>query len=367
MKPDNLADTLARCLEDLEQRIDPDQEGRLLGDWIDFCRGRCPDEVFSPRRARSAPPCVEWPAISVNAAIDDYDAMALQQFGECSRRLAGDGGLLLNVRCNYGTGIMPSLFGAEPFVMDERLNTLPTARPLGSGEAMRKLLDGGMPELTSGLGARTLEMGERFAEIAGAHPKIGRFVHVYHPDLQGPMDVVELLWGSSFFYALHDEPALVRELLEMATATYIAFMRAWERVVPFRDGCQAHWGFLHEGRIMLRDDSAMNLSPEMYEEFIRPYDQELLDEFRGGAIHFCGRGDHFIESISQVRGLKAVHMSQPGWNDMEVILRHTAEKGIKLLGLKTEAAEAARRAGLPLRGQVHCGEPSAAGWTAPAP
>ncbi len=38
---------------------------------------------------------------------------------------------------------------------------------------------------------------------------------------------------------------------------------------------------------------------------------------------------------------------------MEKVYRHTVDKGIKLLGLKREAADAALARGRDLRGQVH--------------
>ncbi|MFH1730370.1 MAG: hypothetical protein ABIF82_01815, partial [Planctomycetota bacterium] len=99
---------------------------------------------------------------------------------------------------------------------------------------------------------------------------------------------------------------------------------------------------------------AMNFSPAMFDEFIRPYDQRLLDEFGGGAIHFCGRGDHYIESMCRMRGMHAIAMSQPGYNDMEAIYRSTVDRGIKLIGLQRDAALAAQVAGRDLRGQAHC-------------
>jgi hypothetical protein len=348
-------ETLTRCLDDLERRIDPADEERLLAGWTEFCEGRFAGDVFSPRRLRPAPPGTQWPAVSVNAALEDYEAMALQQFAECSQRLAGGDGLLLNVRCNYGTCVLPSLFGAELFLMDNELDTLPTCRPLPGADAIRRILEGGMPDLTAGCGARVLEMGERFADIARQHPSIGRHVRIYHPDLQGPLDVCELLWGSDIFYALYDTPELVHQLLALVTDAYAAFMRAWERAVPPHQDHAAHWGFLHRGRIMLRDDSATNLSAAMVAEFALPYDRRLLREFGGGAVHFCGRGDHFVEALSGVAGLHAVHVSQPQLNDMEAIFRHTVDKGVNLLGLPRGVAEKALARGRPLRGRIHCG------------
>src|SRR5208283_4453302 len=106
--------------------------------------------------------------------------------------------------------------------------------------------------------------------------------------------------------------------------------------------------------LMIRNDSLMNLSPQVYVDFVRPLDQQLFDEFGGGAIHFCGRGCHFIEAMSAMRGLSGIQMSQPHLNDMETIYRNTVDKRIKVLNLDTKAAQAAVAAGRPLRGQVQC-------------
>ncbi len=99
----------------------------------------------------------------------------------------------------------------------------------------------------------------------------------------------------------------------------------------------------------------MNLSPDMFDEFIRPYNRKLYETFGGGADHFCGRGEHFIQSNTNIPGLYAVNMSQPEYNDMETIYRHTVDKGIKLLEFSRPWAEKALREGRNLHGQVHCG------------
>ena len=50
------------------------------------------------------------------------------------------------------------------------------------------------------------------------------------------MDICEVVWGSTIFYAALDEPALVKELLELAVATYTAFLRKWEQSRAVPDG-----------------------------------------------------------------------------------------------------------------------------------
>ncbi|HUT21297.1 MAG TPA: hypothetical protein VM366_19270, partial [Anaerolineae bacterium] len=242
----------------------------------------------------------------------------------------------------------------------EDLDTLPTSWPLNDAEAVRRLVDGGIPDLRTGFGARVLEMGERYTEIARLYPKIGRYVCIYHPDLQGPMDICEVVWGSTVFVSLYEQPDLVKSFLELATQTYTAFLNEWLKIVPFRPFANVHWGLMHRGNIMLRDDSAMNVSPAMFEEFIRPYDQRLLRTFGGGAVHFCGRGDHYIASMCEMEGVYAIAMSQPEYNDMERIYHHTVDKDIKLLGLRRSEAERALAAGRDLGGKVHCSEPARA-------
>jgi hypothetical protein len=349
----HLSSRISQYLADLEDRIDPQDESHLLKDWIVFSEGRFPGQVFTPTRSRPTQPTVEWPQVSINSALNHFEGMAFQQFSGCSTLLESGSGLLLNIRCNYGTGIMPSLFGAPIFVMGEEYNTLPTSVPLNDLDAIKRLLDAGVPDLQRGYGRQVFEMAEYFLSLTQNYPKISQFVSIYHPDTQGPMDICELIWGSSIFYALYDFPDLVKGLLELVVATYIEFMRLWEKYVPFRKVGNVHWGLFHKGSLMLRDDSAMNLSAEMFQEFVMPYDQRLLDEFGGGAIHFCGKGEHYIHLLSQIKGLNAVNLTQPEYNDMEIIYTNTVDRGINLLDLRQDTVKAAVSKSRDLHGRVH--------------
>ncbi len=346
---------IGRYLDDLERRIVPAVEEDLHREWGIFADGRFAGDIFSPRRAWAVLPVVEWPHVLVNEAREDLEAMALQQLGPCSKALAEGSGALLAVRCNYGTAILPSLFGAELFLMDPELDTLPTCRPLDRGaEAIRQCLDRGMPELNRGQGEVVFKMGQYYQELFANYPTLSRSIYVYHPDLQGPMNVCEMLWGGSLYVDLYDQPDLIKDFLSLITETYIRFLRRWNQIVRPLDGYGVHWSMLHRGQIMLRDDAATNLAPAMFDEFVRPYDQQLLDEFGGGGIHFCGRGDHFISQVAEMSGVHAVNMTQPTLNDLEAVFRNTIDRQINLIGLERTAAEEALRRGRALYGRVHC-------------
>ena len=346
-----MSEILDRCLTDLAGRIDEDQEQAGRNAWVDFLDDRCDQDIFIPPTRRPSPSKVNWPSVKVNQAFEDEEAMLFQQFGGCSSILHGGEARRLNVRCNFGTNILPSLFGCEVFKLDDELNVLPGGLPLASKDKVSALLDCGVPDLRSGLGGKVFAMAERFLQIFEELPVLGRNVVLYHPDMQGPMDTVEVVWGSDMFYGFYDSPDLLRDVLALVTETYACFMQKWYSLVGGPEEYSTHWGMMHKGALMLRNDSLMNLSPETYVDFVRPHDQRLFSQFGGqGAMHFCGRGDHYMEAMSQMEGLTAVHMSQPHLNDMEAIYRSTIDKNIKLIGLDIATAGTTNRRAV--RGQI---------------
>lgn len=342
-----------RLLEDIERRIDPDAEDDFIRQWSDFTYGRFEGDFFKPVRKTVSGTDYAYRNININDAIDDPELMLVSQLEMVSRSLSG-GSQVLCVRSNYGTGIMTSLFGAKIFTMPRDTNTLPTTYSFNDTDKIREALDKGIPALDGALGGRVFEMGRLFAEVFASYPKIKKYVGVYHPDAQGPLDICELLWGGEMFYAMYDEPELVHGLLDLVTRTYAAFMEKWFGLFPPDPDMNSHWNsIMFRGSIVLRDDSAMNLSPELYREYAYPYDTLLLERFGGGTVHFCGRGDHYINILCEAPYLYGINMAQPHLNNMETIYRNTVDKGIKLLGFPTSAAKAdsGREGGF--RGNMH--------------
>jgi len=344
-----MSDELRRCLDDLERRIDPVVEEQLLADFRTFLDGNWPEPLFYPTRRAASAPAFEWPTVTVNSAIMDFDRMALQQFAGCSSCLARGAGAPMSIRSNYGVGISSSWFGCDIYLMAEEIETLPTTMPFNDRDKVVAAIGRGIPDVTGGYSARVYAMGLIFRDILAQYPKIGRYVLPYHPDLQSPIDTGELVWGSDLLLAVYEDPDLVHALLDLLTETYIKAVHLWSAIHPFRQDINAHWGLMHKGNIMLRTDSGMNLSPAMYDEFVRPYEERCLAALGGGVIHFCGRGDHFIDSMTTLPGLTGIQMSQPHLNDMELIYRATVDRGIPLLRLDRKAAEADLAAGRDLR------------------
>jgi len=327
LRPETIA-----LLDDIESRIDPETEEDLAAQWKAFLYGESKEDIFHPRRKKTSLPGVPIPNININDALADVETMLVHQLAGVSHALKTESSNLA-VRANYGTGILSSLFGAEIFEMPREMNTLPTTKPFNDTDVIREIVEKGIPDLENGFGARVFAFGRLWQEVCKAYPKIAKYVSIYHPDLQGPLDICELMWGCDMFYAMYDEPELVHAMLELITDTYAAFLDRWFSMFPCGDEMNIHWGNMrHRGRIMLRCDSAMNLSPEFYEAFAMPYDARLLEHFGGGAMHFCGKGDHYIALLCSQPKLYSVNLSQPHLNDMETIWRASVDRGITVLG-----------------------------------
>ena len=337
-----LSDYTVKLLNDIENRIDPDVEEDYIGQWRDFWAGGISTPIFSPKRKVVSTPSLDIQPMHINDCLLDYELMLDMQLEGISSALSG-GRSALTMRSNYGTGILGSLFGAEIFTMPREQKTLPTVRSFGDTDKIRSLLDKGVPPLDIAFGKNVFEFGEYCAEIFKNYPKISKYVYMIHPDTQGPLDIAELLWGGEMFYEMYDDPDFVHEALTLITETYTAFLKRWYEIIPMNTDINPYWtdwAYLwHKGTLMIRNDSAMNLSPEFYREFAMPYDILLLDRFGGGCIHFCGRGDHYIDAITEIKGLYAINMSQPHLNDMEKIFRHTVDRGIKILAFNKGWAE----------------------------
>lgn len=348
---------LDEYLYDLENRIQEETEEKLTDAWIDFVNHKKKSGYFAPERIKASEPGIKWPEIMINDAIEDYTRMAISELAKCSSMLERGGGELLSIRANYGTGIIPTMFGAPFFIMPYENNTLPCTRNLVKGEGViEKLLEDGVPDLRAGISRRVFEFAEFYKEAIRNYPKIQKYVHVYVPDLQGPLSLTENLMGSDMYIDLYEEPEQIEAVLQLTTDTIIAMHKEWFSYFPAfsKDMC-VDWGMLHRGSVMIRNDAAMNISGDCYEEFVQRYDQQILDAFEGGAIHFCGKGDHYIDRIADMRRMYAINMSQPEWNKMDIIYRHTIEKDIQIIGLNPKETTRASSAGIDLKGNVYSG------------
>lgn len=349
-------------LEDLENRIDADEEERLASNWLKFANGEWPLNYFKPKRKKKSESCLKWPKVRINDALDNYDAMIYHELCRANEQLRDGGGELLSFRSNYGTVILPSLFGAEICFMPYDNDMLPSSKPLNNAiETIKDALSKSI-NVKSGYALKPFEAAERLKDVLKDYPKLSKYLYIYTPDTQSPAAILEALLGTDYYYAFYDAPDLVSESLELITHIFIEYIRAWhDSFPPFDDSHQVDWGMLHKGHCLIRDDAATNISAQLFKEFLFSHEQRIFDELNGGAYHFCGHGDHLAPHFSELNGLYAVNLSQPELNDMNIIYKNTIQKNIPIFGMANSEVNRCLREGIDMKGLVHAGL-SIAAW-----
>lgn len=325
-----MKDILSEYLKKLEDRVDFEHQSRVRGAYERIFAFEEVDELpFVYVDFESRAQDRDWPTFPYNDAFRDPAKMLLNQLRGIFFALQVKNYRALNIRCNYGTVILPSIMGGSYQLTK---TSMPWTHHLSSRAEIRRIVRAGVPDVKTGLGKTCFDTANYYREILANYPKLKRAISIYHPDLQGPFDVAHLLWGQDIFLALYDDPDLVHSLLSLIVETYKEFMYKWKSIVSEGNSFTTHWQFYIKGEIMLRDDAPVMLSKKQCEEFVKPYDEVLLREF-GGCIHFCGKGDQFISSMCTSDNLQGINSSQPELNNIELLLNSTQNNRVVLLGL----------------------------------
>lgn len=304
---------IAQYLEKLEARIDLDWLEEVKAGYRRVFAWESCDEL--PYIYGKLPPVEDenWPAFEYNDAFVDREKMLLDQLRPVYLSAQARDYRAPAIRCNYGTVILPSIMGGDWQLTE---TSLPWAHHLTDRDAIRALIDRGVPDSRSGLGGVCFDTASYYLETLRPYEKLSSAVMVFHPDLQGPFDVAHLLWGPDIFMAMYDCPELVHTLMDLVVETYVGWLSEWKSLVGEGNDWTAHWRSLMRGGAMLRNDTPVMISSEQYREFVKPYDQRVLDVF-GGCVHFCGSGKPFLDDMATSEHLYALNMSQPDWNDMD--------------------------------------------------
>lgn len=346
-------------LNDLEQRLDADEEEQLLNDWYLFADDKMRDRsYFNPKRTPK-PSSLDWPDVYFNETFTDYDKMLYKQLLRCNEQLSTGGGELLVFRSSFGVGLIPSMFGCEIKYLPDEQNSLPTPLHLTWDQVCKIIEDynhGIKPDIRSGFGQQTFDAAHHVQDLLKDYPKLSKYLFIYTPDTEGPCSLSDSIIGSDIYMLYYEEEETIAEFIDIIADTFIRYVTEWKKEFPSIDKDHAiDWGLLHRGGILIREDSATNISPTMYEEFYQTADQTIFDAFGGGILHFCGKGDHLVEPFSNLRGLRAINMSQPDWNDMEKVYRNTIEKGIEIIGMPRFEIRRCDKEGIDLKGRVQAG------------
>jgi hypothetical protein len=201
----------------------------------------------------------------------------------------------------------PSLFGAEivfpqtdsrpgkPYY--ERSGEWPRVKhpPLNDIRQVNSLE---VPDIRKkGQGPMLIRTLQFFKKVAQNKINVGIFC------CDGPLYLAWELLGEKLMLEFYDHPDEVRKLLNLCADTIIEVTRLQKEIVeePL-DACYFTCDDVYIpkgfGGLFIGLTHAAMLSPEIYREFVRPYDEKVFNAFGGGAIHTCGNHAHLFEEFS---------------------------------------------------------------------
>jgi len=237
------------------------------------------------------------------------------------------------VRANFGTVLMASMFGAPV----EQIGDNPPWIRHQTGEeiSLDAVLACDPTDFSSGWCPRAVETMEAYHAMLRGWPELYRQIRIVLPDLQGPLDTLELIRGSQLLLELATEPEKVDAALGVVAAAQIEFAR---RLAPLvTDGpsgyCHQHAAML-KGNILLRCDTAIMISADMYRRQIAPHDERVLRELGGGGIHSCGCIHHLVDEFLRLPSLRSLDLGQPELNDVDQIYRKARAGSVPLIRVK---------------------------------
>ena len=238
--------------------------------------------------------------------------------------------LLGAVRANFGTVVIASIFGAH---VEQVAENPPWVRHLPGQEIeLDAILDRDPLDFTQGSCPRVVETCQFYQHVLGEYPALRDLIRIILPDLQGPFDNLELIVGSEMFVQLYTCPEKVQAALHAMAMAQIGFARHLQPYLT--DGPE---GYTHQhavmikGQILVRADSVILVSPEMYGELIAPHDEYVLHELGGGGMHTCGRADHHVDALLSLPSVRCLDFGQSELNDMDSIYAAARNRGIPIV------------------------------------
>lgn len=244
------------------------------------------------------------------------------------REQVGDD-LPCTIRPNFGTVLVASLFGAQVEQVD---NHWPWVRHFDQLEQFRDILAQNPADIQKGWCPRVTECYEKYHAILSGYPTLRQIVKIVLPDLQGPLDTADLLRGSAIYTDFYEHPDMLVGILDRLADAQIALANNFrQRTMDGPAGYTHQHATMIRGQILIRNDSAVMISPQMYREQIAAHDARILQSLNGGGIHSCGKIEHNAESILSLPGIKTLDLGQPEMNDIDKIYRLASKEKIALV------------------------------------
>jgi hypothetical protein len=241
------------------------------------------------------------------------------------------------IRANFGTVIIASLFGAR---VEQRDDNPPWVRHFETLDTFMSVFDKDPEDFSQGICPKVTERYQFYKDVLSRYPTLQECIKIVLPDLQGPLDSLELLRGSAVYEDFITDPEMVDKGLRLIALAQVGFARHLQQFTSDGPKNYAHQHAVTiKGNILIRNDSAIMISPDMYAEQVSPHDEFVLKEMGGGGIHSCGKIDFNIPEIFSLPSIQCFDFGQSYLNDLDPVYKLAAEKKIPLIRIRADRDE----------------------------
>ena len=241
------------------------------------------------------------------------------------------------IRANFGTVIIASLFGGK---VEQRDDNPPWVRHFESPDEFKSVFDKDPMDFSQGICPQVVERYRFYNDILADFPNLQKCIKIVLPDLQGPLDSLELLRGSEIYTDFILNPEMIEKGLKRMARAQVGFA---QHLQPFISEGTDDYTYQHavpiKGNILIRNDSAIMISSEMYAAQVAPHDEFVLKETGGGGIHSCGKIDFNLNEIFNLPSIQCFDFGQSYLNDVNAVYPLAKEMKIPLLRIRPKKDE----------------------------
>lgn len=206
----------------------------------------------------------------------------------------------------YGVHFVDLLFGADVFYKNGQWNAryLPTK----IGELKH-------PDIAAHPAWKKAEQyALHFLDADVSLPLLGM------PVLSSPLNIAVNLYGGEFLVAMLLEPEAAKHDLRIIADVIMELHRWYLTHIPLHrlQPTVAPWRTQPVGFGQICGCSTHLVSPQLYEEFIMPLDDEILGLYPGGGmIHLCGSHSHLVPLFAKMPHLRSVQLNDLAADQLE--------------------------------------------------
>ena len=203
------------------------------------------------------PPWNEFRVPSYGEGFNDPAAMLqseLMQRVVPGLLLGGDSPL--PIRCDHGTVQVASILGGN---WEQTEDNYPWIRCFPDLDPIREILASDEIDFSAGVFSRSIETLKFYHEKLNEYAVCKQAIQIAMPDLGGPFDIAEQLWGSEIYYSFAEDEKFLDRLLTKAVDTMLTLEAEFRKYATDRLEPQLNTqhGYMIPGRLLIRSDTCI--------------------------------------------------------------------------------------------------------------